>query len=65
MRCTSVPALASDTRESSIKAVQLGGILVIGFMILYYFFGGLIAVLSSLVNVTLVLGVLASLGATC
>ena len=58
------PALASDTRESSIKAVQLGGILVIGFMILYYFFGGLIAVLSSLVNVTLVLGVLASLGAT-
>ncbi len=58
------PALALDIRESSIKAVQLGGILVIGFMILYYFFGGLIAVLSSLVNVTLVLGVLASLGAT-
>ena len=32
------PTLAEDTRNSSIKAVQLGGILVVGFMILYYFF---------------------------
>ena len=36
------PTLAEDTRNSSIKAVQLGGILVVGFMILYYFFGGLV-----------------------
>ena len=58
------PTLAEDTRNSSIKAVQLGGILVIGFMILYYFFGGAIAVLSAVTNVILVLGILASLGAT-
>ena len=58
------PTLAEDTRNSSIKAVQLGGILVVGFMILYYFFGGLIAVLSAITNVILVLGILASLGAT-
>ena len=58
------PTLAEDTRNSSIKAVQLGSILVVGFMIFYYFFGGLIAVLSSITNVILVLGILASLGAT-
>jgi SecD/SecF fusion protein len=33
-------------------------------MILYYFFGGAIAVLSAITNVILVLGILASLGAT-
>ncbi|HBM86055.1 MAG TPA: protein translocase subunit SecF, partial [Opitutae bacterium] len=37
---------------------------VIGFMVLYYFIGGAVAVISSLVNVIIVLGVLASLGAT-
>ena len=58
------PALASGTKESSIKAVQLGALLVISFMIFYYFFGGLVAVLSSIVNIILVLGVLASLGST-
>lgn len=58
------PTLASDTRDSSINAVKLGGLLVISFMIFYYFFGGIIAVLSALINVTLVLGILASLGAT-
>ena len=58
------PTLAEDTRNSSIKAVQLGSLLVIGFMILYYFFGGVIAVLSAVTNVILVLGILASLGAT-
>lgn len=58
------PTLAEDTRNSSIKAVQLGGMLVIGFMILYYFFGGVIAVLSAVINIILVLGILASLGAT-
>lgn len=58
------PTMAKDTRDSSIKAVQLGGMLVIGFMVLYYFFGGIIAVLSAVINVILVLGILASLGAT-
>ncbi|MEM7792769.1 MAG: protein translocase subunit SecDF, partial [Verrucomicrobiota bacterium] len=58
------PTLAKGTRDSSIKAAKYGAILVIGFMIIYYFAGGVIAVLSSFVNVVIVLGVLASLGAT-
>jgi SecD/SecF fusion protein len=58
------PTLAAGTRDSSIKAAQWGALLVVGFMIVYYFLGGLVAVLSSLVNIVIVLGVLASLGAT-
>lgn len=58
------PTLAEGTRESSINAAQWGAILVIAFMLVYYFLGGLVAVISSLVNVVIVLGVLASLGAT-
>jgi SecD/SecF fusion protein len=58
------PTLAKGTRDSSINAAKYGAILVVGFMLIYYFLGGLVAVLSSLVNVVIVLGVLASLGAT-
>ena len=58
------PTLAEGTRDSSINAAQWGAILVVAFMIVYYFLGGLVAVLSSFVNVVIVLGVLASLGAT-
>lgn len=56
--------LAEGARDSSISAAQWGAILVIGFMIIYYMVGGLVGVASSLVNVVIVLGVLASLGAT-
>lgn len=58
------PTLAEGTRDSSINAAKWGAVLVIGFMVLYYFIGGAVAVISSLVNVIIVLGVLASLGAT-
>jgi len=58
------PTMAEGARESSVNAAQWGAILVIAFMILYYFLGGLVAVLSAIVNVIIVLGVLASLGAT-
>ena len=60
------PMLAEGTRASSINAVKMGAILVVGFMVIYYFLGGLVAVLSSFVNVIIVLGVLASpsVGAT-
>jgi len=58
------PTLAEGARESSVRAAQWGAILVVGFMILYYFTGGVVAVISSLVNIIIVLGVLASLGAT-
>lgn len=58
------PTLAEGTRASSINAARWGAILVVGFMVLYYFLGGLLAVLSAAVNIIIVLGVLASLEAT-
>lgn len=58
------PSMASGARDSSISAVRLGAILVIAFMVAYYFIGGVVAVISALINVVIVLGVLASLGAT-
>ncbi|MEC7273872.1 MAG: protein translocase subunit SecD, partial [Verrucomicrobiota bacterium] len=58
------PTMASGARDSSVSAAQWGAILVVGFMIIYYFIGGFVAVTSAIVNVVIVLGVLASLGAT-
>jgi len=58
------PTMADSARESSVNAAKWGAILVVAFMILYYFLGGIIAVTSAIINVIIVLGVLASLGAT-
>jgi len=58
------PSMAEGARESSVSAAQYGAILVVVFMCVYYFLGGLIAVTSAVVNIIIVLGVLASLGAT-
>ncbi|MGB0416057.1 MAG: protein translocase subunit SecD [Coraliomargarita sp.] len=58
------PSMAQDAQESSVKAVQVGAILVVCFMVAYYFIGGIVAVCSAIINVIIVLGVLASLGAT-
>lgn len=58
------PTMAEGARDSSVKAAQWGALLVVAFMIAYYFVGGIIAVISALINVIIVLGVLASLGAT-
>ncbi len=58
------PSMAKGAKDSSISAVRLGAILVIAFMVAYYFIGGVVAVISALINVVIVLGVLASLGAT-
>ena len=58
------PTMAAGARDSSINAAKWGAIAVVGFMIVYYFLGGLVAVVSALINVVIVLGVLASLGAT-
>jgi len=56
--------LAEASKEKSLNAVKWGTILIIAFMIIYYFAGGIVAVASVIMNVLLVLGVLASLGAT-
>ena len=58
------PSLAADARDKSILAAQIGAGLVIAFMIFWYGLSGVVAVISILVNVLIVLGVLASLGAT-
>ena len=58
------PTLAKDAQESSKQAMMWGGILVITFMLIYYWIGGSIAVIAGFINVTLVLGVMASFGAT-
>lgn len=58
------PTLAQDARESSINASTLGACLVIGFMILYYGFSGVVAVVSMSISLLITLGILASIGAT-
>jgi len=58
------PSMAAGARDSSLNAVKWGAIFVVAFMVLYYFIGGAVAVASAIINVIIILGVLASLGAT-
>ena len=58
------PTMAKSAQDSSISAAKWGASLVVVFMLAYYFLGGIVAVISAIVNVIIVLGVLASLGAT-
>jgi len=58
------PSLASDAISSGIRASVIGAVLVAAFMITYYTIGGFIAVGVLAVNITIILGVLASIGAT-
>lgn len=58
------PTLADDARTASINAALLGAGLVIAFMCVYYLSAGLVAVAAVAINILIVLGVMASLGAT-
>jgi SecD/SecF fusion protein len=58
------PSLAEDAISNGVKASLLGTALVCGFMIVYYTAGGLVSVITLAVNVLVILGVMASLGAT-
>ncbi len=58
------PSLAQDAIDSGTWASVIGVALVAGFMILYYWVGGVIAVATLAVNVAIILGVLSSIGAT-
>ena len=58
------PSLAADAIASGEKASLIAVLLVIGFMLLVYTVGGVVAVISLFVNLLIILGVLASLGAT-
>ena len=58
------PSLAQDAVDSGLKAAVIGTALVAGFMITFYTVGGVVSVISLAINVLIILGVMASLGAT-
>ena len=58
------PSLAEDARDSSLMAAGVATVAVALFMLLYYFGFGLLAFFSVMVNIVIVVGVLASFGAT-
>ncbi len=58
------PTLAKTSVDSSKRAATWGVILVAIFMICYYMIGGGIALASVVLNLTIVIGALASMGAT-
>ncbi len=50
------PLLGKDSIEAGIKATVLGGVLIVVFMSLYYFIGGLIASGALVINLLMILG---------
>jgi SecD/SecF fusion protein len=58
------PSLAADAVSSGIKASILGTVLVCAFMVTYYTIGGLVSLFTLAVNLLLILGTMAALGAT-
>ena len=58
------PTLAKDAIDSGVRAAVIGTVLVAAFMITYYTVGGVIAVATLAVNLLIIIGVMASLGAT-
>ncbi len=58
------PQLAEDAISSGVKASIIGTALVAAFMITFYTTGGLVAVITLAVNIVIIFGAMASLGAT-
>jgi SecD/SecF fusion protein len=58
------PSLAQDAIDNGVKASVVGTALVAAFMITFYTTGGLVAVASLAINILIILGVMASIGAT-
>ncbi len=58
------PSLAKDAVDSGVRASIIGTVLVAAFMITFYTTGGLVAVVTLAINIVVILGVMASLGAT-
>jgi SecD/SecF fusion protein len=56
--------LADDAVASGVKSALIGTAAVCAFMITFYATGGLVAVISLAVNIVIILGVMASIGAT-
>jgi len=58
------PSLGRDSIEKGFKSMVIGGLLVIGFMILYYGLSGVIANIALLLNILFIMAGLAFFGAT-
>lgn len=58
------PSLATDAISNGVKASVLGTVLVCGFMVTYYTVGGVVSLLTLAVNLLVILGTMAALGAT-
>lgn len=58
------PTLGQESIESSTRALLLGSLLIIVFMLVYYRKSGIISVIALLLNMLLILAGLAGLGAT-
>jgi SecD/SecF fusion protein len=58
------PSLAQDAVDSGFKAAIIGTTLVAAFMITFYTTGGLVSVITLAINILIILGVMASFGAT-
>jgi SecD/SecF fusion protein len=58
------PSLAEDAIKSGFRASIIGLALVAAFMVTFYTTGGLVAVLTLAVNLVIILGVMANIGAT-
>ncbi|WP_438483538.1 protein translocase subunit SecD [Oleiharenicola lentus] len=58
------PSLAEDAISSGVKSSIIGAVLVAAFMITFYSTGGFVAVIMLAVNIIIIMGTMASLGAT-
>lgn len=58
------PSLGQQSIRNGLASLLAGILLVLGFMIVYYSTGGVVAIIALLANLFFVIGVLASLGAT-
>jgi SecD/SecF fusion protein len=58
------PSLAADAISSGVRASVIALAVVAAFMVTFYTTGGLVAVVTLLVNLVIILGVMANIGAT-
>lgn len=58
------PTLGEDVRNKGVKAIMVAAIVVVVFMLIYYRFAGIVAVICLLLNMLLVLTIMMSINAT-
>lgn len=58
------PSLAEDAITSGMKAAIIGTVLVAAFMVTFYSVGGIVAIGTLIINLLIIFGVMASIGAT-